>query len=131
MHCCAGVNVVAGILFALHAAAHLVGFAGAFGLAAGAPLQTTAFFGRVHLGESGARAAGVGWLFAASGFAIAAAGAFADAPWWPRFVVMAATASLAMCLLYLPRTRVGVALNLALLVVFLLGRAAFWWMLRG
>lgn len=124
-------NVLAGVLFSLHAAAHLVGFAGAFRLAASVPHHTTAFYGQLLLGERATRAAGVGWLLAASGFAIVAAGAFADAPWWPRLVVAAAAVSLAMCLLYLPQARVGAALNLALLVVFLLGRAAFWWMLRG
>jgi hypothetical protein len=123
-------NVLAGLLLAAHAIAHLVGFVGAFRLVSTVPHQTAILYGRVDLGEAGARAAGVGWLFAAAGFAVAAAGAFADAAWWPRFVVVAAIASLAMCILYLPDTRIGVAVNAALIAAFVFGRAALWWLVR-
>ena len=125
-----GMNVVAGVFFALHAVAHLAGFAGAFSLVPALGHPTTVLFGKVDLTQSGARAGGLGWLFAAAGFAIASAGAFADALWWPRFVIVAAIASLAMCILYLPETRVGVAVNAVILVAFLFGKAALWWIIR-
>jgi hypothetical protein len=72
----------------------------------------------------------MGWLFAAAGFFIASAGAFADAIWWPRFVIVAATASLLMCTLYLPEAKIGLVLNAALLLLFIFGRALLWWVVR-
>lgn len=121
---------VFGVLFALHAFAHLVGVAGAFRLVSTVPHQTSLLFGRLDVSEGAARAGGVAWLLAGLGFAIASAGAFADAVWWPRFVVVAAAASTAMCILYLPETRVGLVINAALLLAFVFGRAAFWWVVR-
>jgi hypothetical protein len=123
-------NIAIGILLALHAIAHLAGFVGAFRLVATVPHQTELLLGRIDLSETAARVGGVGWVLAAAGFAVASAGAFASAVWWPRMVVAATLASLAMCILYLPLTRIGLAINAGLLGVFVVGRAALWLLLR-
>jgi hypothetical protein len=123
-------NTVLGVLFALHAFAHLAGLVGAFRLISTVPHQSTVLFGRLDLSEGAARAGGVAWLIAGLGFAIASAGAFVDAAWWPRLVVAAALASTSMCVLYLPETRLGLIINIAVLLAFVFGRAAFWWLIR-
>ena len=110
------------IVFALglfaHGVAHLVGFSAAWALSpAKIPHLTTVVGGRFAIGEAGIRVVGVLWLVAALAFAVLALGAATQAAWWPHATVVVTLASLGLCVLGWPEAKVGVALNLGLLVL--------------
>jgi hypothetical protein len=107
-------------LFA-HGLAHIVGFLGAW-----APTRTTIIGDRIDLGAGWIKLVGVCWLLGAVLFAIAGFAVLMNATWWPTVTVSLAAASLVLCLLQLPETKFGVALNVALLAVLLIGRNAAW-----
>jgi hypothetical protein len=118
------VRIVLAVLMALHGLAHLVGFVGSWRLARleGMPYKTTVLAGRLDLGDAGIRAVGVLWLLLAIGFLIAAIGAIGSRPWWMPAAFMAAGVSLALCLLQWPDSRIGVPVNLVILIALLVGR---------
>lgn len=109
--------VIALLLFA-HGIAHLVGFSAAWALSpTKIPHLTTVVGGRFAIGEAGIRAVGVLWLAAALAFALMAIGAATQAPWWPRATAVVALASLGLCVLGWPEAKVGVVLNIGVLVL--------------
>ncbi|HEX6051724.1 MAG TPA: hypothetical protein VFZ21_20795 [Gemmatimonadaceae bacterium] len=110
------------ILMALHGIAHMVGFAGSWQLAASSdlPYKTTVLNGRLDLGDTGIRALGLLWVLAALAFVFVAAGAVLEAGWWAKAAVITAVGSLVLTSLELPAARVGLVLNLFLIVVVLL-----------
>ena len=114
-------RIVFAIVLVLHGFAHLVGFAGSWRLADNIPYKTTLLGGAVDVGDAGMRFAGVLWLVAALAFAAAGAAAFYRAPWWPTLTMIVILASLAMCVLALPETKIGLVLNVALLATLLIG----------
>ena len=111
-------------LFA-HGVAHLVGFSAAWALSpAKIPHLTTVVGGRFQVGESGIRVVGVLWVIAAVAFAVVAVGAALNTGWWPRAAVPVAMGSLGLCVLGWPEAKIGVALNLG--IVVLASMAAGW-----
>ncbi len=108
-------------LLAVHGMAHLVGFVVPWRLvtAPDMPFKTTLLAGRVDVGEAGIRAVGVFWLLMAVVMMATAIGVAVQARWASALVLPVVTGSLVLCLLDLPATRIGLALN-ALLVVLLL-----------
>ena len=121
-------RIALAILMALHGVAHLPGFVGSWRLAVleGVPYHTTLFGGALDVGDAGMRAVGVAWLLAALGFVAASAGAALDRAWWPPLALVVTLASLALCVAELPATRIGLPVNVALLVVLLLDRRFAW-----
>jgi hypothetical protein len=85
--------LISGVLI-LHGLAHLVGFAGPWGLASSLAPQITLLGGRMPIGALGMRVVGVFWLGGALAFTIAAVGALRHAAWWPSFAFGAAIGSL-------------------------------------
>ena len=106
-------------LMILHGMAHLAGFAGAWHLGAALPYKTTILGGRVDLGDSGIRVAGLLWLVTALAFVVAGAGAALNYDWWMKAALYVAAASLLLTLLELPQARLGLFVNLAILAVLI------------
>lgn len=110
------------IVFALflfaHGVAHLVGFSAAWALSPRKiPHLTTVVGGRFDVGESGIRVVGILWVIAAVLFAVVAVGTALNAAWWPRAAIPVALGSLGLCALGWPEAKIGVVMNLAVLVM--------------
>jgi hypothetical protein len=104
-----------------HGIAHVVGFLGAW-----APTRTTIVGNRIDLGTSWIKLVGLMWLAFALGFGAIAIATTLDAPWWPRAALSLGAGSLVLCLLQLPETKFGVALNLALIILLSAGTRGGW-----
>ncbi|HYD53662.1 MAG TPA: hypothetical protein VEA99_13590 [Gemmatimonadaceae bacterium] len=107
---------VAAFFLLAHGVAHLVGFAGSWRLSADIPYHTTLLAGRVDVGDGGMKVMGVLWVLAALLFAAVAAGLTLRADWWQPLLVATALASLVLSILELPSARIGVAIDVAILV---------------
>jgi len=106
------------VFLVLHGIAHGVGFTGSWrlGPSRDAPLATTLLGGRLDVGVMGIRATGVVWLLTGLAFVVAAVGVWRNADWWPALTMGVAVLSLVMSVLAWPEARIGVALNLVILV---------------
>ena len=107
------------LLCVLHGIAHWVGFVVAFQLAdlEEAPYGTTLLGGRFDVGDTGIRVMGVLWLVAGLAFMVSAVGAWGHREWWPSLTIGLAAFSLLLCLLGWPDSRIGVLVNVALLLL--------------
>lgn len=108
------------LLFA-HGLAHIVGFLGAW-----APTRTTIIGNRIDLGAGWIKLVGLMWLAGAIAFAVVGFATLMNAAWWPTAAVSFGAASLVLCMLQLPETKFGVALNVGLLALMIAGRHAGW-----
>ena len=115
--------VVFALFLLLHGFAHLVGFAGPWGLATSQPPQTTLLAGRISMGATSMRIIGVIWLGGSLAFTLAAVGVLRHAAWWPSFTFGAAVASLLLCIISLPESKIGIPVNIAIIAAVLLTHA--------
>jgi hypothetical protein len=115
-------------LFVLHGIAHLPGFAVAWRLTTTPemPYKTTLLGGRVDLGDAGIRVMGLLWLAAGSGFLAAAVATWRGSATWPKLALVLALVSLVLCVAAWPDSRIGVVVNLAILVLLLAGGGLGW-----
>lgn len=106
------------VFLALHGIAHGVGFAGSWQLGEfrDAPLDTTLLGGRLDVGLAGIRAMGILWLLTGLAFAVCAVGVWRNLEWWPSGTTGVAIFSLVMSVMGWPEARIGVALNVAILI---------------
>ena len=111
-------RIVLAVLLALHGIAHLVGFIGSWQLnpSGSIPYKTTVLAGHVDVGDSGIRALGVLWLVMAIAFVVTAAGTAFGMQWWAKAVAVVATVSLALTIVQWPEARVGLFVNVGLLI---------------
>lgn len=111
-------------LLVLHGVAHLVGFRAAF-WPAGGQAGSLQLLGRLaFVGEPVARALGVIWLLLALAFWVAALLMLARDSRWIALALAASGVSAVMCALSWPDARIGVGIDLLLmLVVFLISRS--------
>lgn len=119
---------VFGVILAVHGLAHLVGFAVAWQIATfeEMPYKTTILAGAVDLGHVGIRFMGALWLAVAVAFVTVAVGAFVGASWWFPSALLVTAFSLLMTILGWPDSRIGVAVNIVLLVALtIIGRFAW------
>jgi hypothetical protein len=114
---------VLALLLVAHGVAHLVGFVSSWKLAtlAELPYKTAVFSGRVDVGDAGIRVMGVLWLLAALAFLVAAFAVTTETGWAVRFTLAAVTASLILCVVGWPDARIGVAVNVGLLLLLAIG----------
>lgn len=114
---------IVGFLLAAHGIAHFPGFVSAWKLAtlAELPYKTTVLAGRVDVGDTGVRLLGVFWLLAALACLAAGAAVALQTAWALRLAAFAVVASLLMCVVGWPEARIGVAVNIALLVLLAAG----------
>jgi hypothetical protein len=110
-------------LMILHGIAHLVGFAGSWHLGE-LPYKTTVLGGRVDLGDTGIRAAGLLWLTAAMAFVVVGAGTALDYSWWAKAALYLTLASLALTIMEFPEAKLGLVVNLAILAVLVVSTRA-------
>ena len=121
-------RIALALLMALHGVAHLPGVVGSWRLAplAGIPPHTTVLAGRLDVGEGGMRLLGAGWLLAALAFWVAAGGALTHRPWWMPAGVAAVALSVLLSVLELPYARVGVYVNVVIVLLLLAGSRTGW-----
>jgi 2-hydroxy-6-oxonona-2,4-dienedioate hydrolase len=108
----------------LHGIAHLVGFLSPWGLlpapaVAGSPPpppSNSLFGGRLTLGDTTSRGFGVVWLIVGFSFVIVAIAFWRREPWSLVALLSLAVASLVLSKAWLPAARIGVLVNLAILV---------------
>jgi len=107
------------ILLLLHGFAHLVGFVGPWGIANSIAPQGTLLAGRLSTGMIGMRIVGILWLGGSLVFTIASVGVLRHAAWWPSFTFGAAVASLLLCILNLPQSKLGIPINIVIILALL------------
>jgi hypothetical protein len=117
---------VIAIVLALHGIAHLVGFAVSWQLLSSTevPYKTTLAGGIVDVGAMGMKAVGAMWLALAVAFVLSA---LSVALQWPMALPVTLTtiiASLVLCAVSLPEARIGLALNVLLIIALALGPRA-------
>lgn len=102
-----------------HGVAHLVGFVSSWKLAtlAELPYKTTVLSGRIDVGDAGIRVIGMLWLLAALALVVAAIAVATATDWAGRFLLAAVIASLTLCVAGWPDARIGVAVNIGLLLL--------------
>jgi hypothetical protein len=106
-----------------HGLAHLVGFVSSWRLATlpELPYKTTTFAGRFDLGDAGIRVVGVLWLLVAVAFLGSAMAVAAEAHWAPRLTLVVVVASAILCAAGWPDSHIGLAVNVALAGLVLIG----------
>jgi hypothetical protein len=121
-------KIALGIFLLLHGVAHLVGFVVPWRLMRNAemPYKTTLLAGHWDVGDVGIRVNGVLWLVTALAFALAGMGVMRQAQWWETVTLSVSLASLAMCVVSWPEARIGVFVNVAILLFLLLNRKLNW-----
>jgi hypothetical protein len=121
-------RIVVAILFIVHGVAHLPGFVVPWRLASlgEMPYRTTILNGTFDVGSFGIRLAGILWLLAGLGFAIAGLAAYGSSPAWPTIALVVTLFSLALTVLGWPEARIGLALNVVILAYLILGARAGW-----
>jgi len=108
------------IFLLVHGLAHLVGFVGPWGLSNSVQPQSTLLAGRIPIGMMVMRTLGIFWLGGALAFTVAAVGVLRHASWWPAFTFGATIGSLVLCILSIPESKVGIPINVAIIVTMLL-----------
>ena len=116
---------IAAVLLALHGVIHLIGFVAPWRIATleGFAYRTTVFIGALDVGDVGVRVIGLVWLGLTFGFLAAAYGVWRSEPWAVGLTGVLAIASLIVCLLGLPETAAGIAINVV--IVAAVGYVAF------
>ena len=114
---------VAAFILLAHGLAHITGFVAPWRLSKKFPYKTTIFAGHLDIGRFGARVVGGLWLLMAINFALVAWAAKEGAAWWPLGALEAAVGSLLLCLVEWPEASIGVAVDVALIVVIFAWRA--------
>ena len=115
-------RIVLSLALALHGLIHLIGFVVPWRLAEirGFTYSTSVTWGRIDVGEGGARALGLGWLLAAFAFIAAAVGVWQAAPWSLPMVTAAASVSVVLCVAGSPAAAPGLIVNFFILAAVLI-----------
>jgi hypothetical protein len=118
-------RMLAAAVLALHGLVHLMGTAAYLKLAEvqGLPYKTTLLSGRLELGANGIAVFGVVWALIAAGFVVTAIAFIADWAWWPAALIGVTLLSLGVTLLDSSVAFAGVAVNLVILIGFVVATA--------
>ena len=110
-------RIAAAAIVAAHGLIHLIGFVVPWGIATveGFAYRTTVFEGAIVLGDGGARFLGLVWLACAAGFVVAGIGIWRRTAWALPLAAALAAVSIGLCILGLPETVAGIAVNAAIL----------------
>lgn len=90
------------------------------------PYKTTIFGGAVDLGSTGIRLIGIFWLLTGLGFVVAGLAAFLNNPAWPTIALVVALFSFSVSVLGWPEARIGLVLNVLILMYLLFGARTGW-----
>jgi hypothetical protein len=118
-------HIVLAVLVAVHALAHMVGFAAPFGYLKNPP-PDPALLQRMGLSAAGSKALGVLWLIAMMVFIVAAVGLFRRSDWWPRVMIGACLLSILLTATFLPYAKFGLAVDIALAAFVFANRSYGW-----
>ncbi len=112
-------SIAAAVVLVIHGVIHLIGFVVPWQLATvdGFPYRTTVLAGFLDVGGTGVRAVGGLWLVCAVGFVVAGVALWRGEPWAIPLIVGLGLSSLVLCVLGLPESGLGVAVDLAILAV--------------
>ena len=121
-------RLLLGAILIVHGISHLVGFVVPWQLVTTpeVPYRTTILAGSVNIGDMGIRAVGVVWLLLALAFVVLGVALLAGI-WSYPVALRVVLASLAICVIGLPDARIGLVLNL-LLLVLLVSMNRFGWL---
>lgn len=110
---------IAAILLALHGVIHLIGFVTPWRIATleGVAYRTTLLNGAVGVGDVGVRVVGLVWLGLTVDFLAAAYAVWRGTRWAVGLTGVLAVVSLVVCVLGLPETFAGIAINVVILAV--------------
>lgn len=116
------------MVFFVHGFAHTVGFVVPWKIASlgEAPYTTTVLNGKLDVGHLGIRFVGILWLLAALAFLSAGAFVIGRMGWWPPYSLGITLFSLTLCIFGLPESRIGIGVNVVILVFLLLGAKLGW-----
>ena len=116
------------MVFFVHGFAHTVGFVVPWKIATleDAPYKTTVFRGKIDLGSTGIRMVGLLWLVSALAFFAAGALVIGRSTIWQPFAMSVSIFSLALCVLDLPESRIGIPVNIGIVAFILLGGVFGW-----
>jgi hypothetical protein len=103
----------AAVILALHGLIHLIGFVSPWRIATleGFSYRTTILGGAQDVGDAGVRLIGLVWLGLTLGFLTAGYGVWRGKPWAVGLTGVLASASLIVCIVGLPETAAGVAID--------------------
>ena len=91
-------------------------------MSANVPRLTTLFGGRLNVADTAQKPIGLLWLLTGASFIAAGVLGLTGAPLWFGFATVASAVSLVMCVVAWPLSKVGVAVNAALLLLLPLGQ---------
>ena len=116
------------IVLIVHGLAHLVGFAVPWGLVdrEGVMHQTALLGGLFEVSQRALRALGIVWLLLAAALVTVGIAFALRRSWAPSAATLMVAASLVMCVIAWPITRIGLGINVALIAALLIGRAQGW-----
>ena len=89
-----------------------------------APHATTVVDGHIHMGSTVVRFVDALWLLTGFAFVIVASATMLGAWWWSSLGLMVAVGSLLLCIGRLPNARMGVVINVVILLCVVAGRWA-------
>jgi hypothetical protein len=116
------------LLFFVHGFAHTVGFVVPWRIATleDMPYKTTVLNDKLNLGNWGIRLVGLLWLLAALLFFVVGALLIGRMDAWLPLALGTSLFSLTICVLGVPDSRIGLAVNLVILAFVLLGVRLGW-----
>jgi hypothetical protein len=122
------VKYVLAALLLIHGFAHLVGFVVPWRLVKleEMPYKTTLLDGRWDVGDAGIRAVGILWLLVGGAFfVLGGTAALTGVLYGPALLAIAAL-STALCILGWPDSKLGLPVNVVVVVLYLLWRVPGW-----
>jgi hypothetical protein len=111
-----------------HGFAHLPGFLVPWQIARlkEMPYKTTVLADSVNIGDQGVRMVGILWLIAALTFVMSSIGVLARFPGWQSATLIATVFSFFLCIAGWPEARIGVFVNMVIVVFLVVGRQIGW-----
>ena len=111
------IHRLAAVALALHGVIHLIGFVSPWRIASldGFAYRTTVLGGAQDVGDAGVRLIGLVWLGLTVGFLTAGYGVWRQKPWAIGLTGVLAMLSLIVCVIGLPETAAGVAIDVVIL----------------
>jgi hypothetical protein len=116
----ATMRIFGALFLVLHGLAHLVGFRAAFWPSGGLSNQASLLGGLLAVSSYGIRLLGVVWLLLTLGYVTSAVLLLARSATWTSLTLVASSISLVMCALFLPEARIGLYIDVVLLLAVLL-----------
>jgi len=116
------------LALALHGLIHLIGFVVPWRLAEirGFAYSTSAAWGRIQLGDAGARAIGLAWLMGSLAFVLAAAAVWQGAARAVQATAIAAALSALLCLAGSPAAVADLVIDILILMGLLVAHWTGW-----